>query len=48
MPATLIDSNVLLDYLNEDSEWEDWAATRIAAAADADKNGRVSVWEAFG
>ena len=35
MPATLIDSNVLLDYLNEDSEWEDWAATMIAAAADA-------------
>jgi len=35
VPATLIDSYVLLDYLNEDSEWEDWAATRIAAAADA-------------
>ena len=35
MPTTLIDSNVLLDYLNEDSEWEDWSGAMIESASDA-------------
>ena len=35
MPATLVDSNVLLDYLNEDSEWEDWSAAMIESASDS-------------
>jgi len=32
--ATLIDSNVLIDYLDPDSEWADWSAAMLAEAAD--------------
>jgi predicted nucleic acid-binding protein len=31
--ATLVDSNVLLDYFDQDSEWFDWSATMLSAAA---------------
>lgn len=34
MPATLVDTNVLFDFLSEDDEWFDWAAAMIASAAD--------------
>ena len=33
MEATLVDSNVLLDYFDQDSEWFDWSATMLSAAA---------------
>ena len=33
--ATLIDANVLLDYLEEGSEWEDWSASMIASVSEA-------------
>jgi len=32
--ATLVDSNVLLDLLNEDAEWMDWSASMLARAAE--------------
>jgi predicted nucleic acid-binding protein len=32
--ATLIDSNVLLDVLQEDEEWIDWSASAVARAAE--------------
>ena len=35
MPATLVDSNVLLDVITEDEEWLDWSAAALARAADA-------------
>jgi hypothetical protein len=35
MPATLVDSNVILDILTEDAEWLDWSASALAAQADA-------------
>lgn len=35
MPATLADSNVLLDVLTEDEEWFEWSAERLSAAASA-------------
>jgi len=35
MPATLVDSNVLLDILTEDPEWLDWSASRAGWQADA-------------
>src|SRR5262245_15597732 len=31
---TLVDSNVLLDYLNEDEEWTDWSAQMLTEAAN--------------
>jgi len=31
---TLVDSNVLLDYLNEDDDWTDWSAARLVDAAE--------------
>jgi predicted nucleic acid-binding protein len=31
--ATLVDSNVLLDYFDQDSEWFDWSATMLSEAA---------------
>ena len=31
---TLVDTNVLFDYLNEDSEWLDWSAAMIRDAAE--------------
>ena len=34
MPATLVDTNVLFDYLSEDAEWFDWSAAMLSAAAD--------------
>ena len=33
MDATLIDSNVLLDYFDQDSEWFDWSAAMLSSAA---------------
>ena len=34
MGATLIDTNVLFDFLNQDEEWFDWAAAMIGDAAN--------------
>lgn len=34
VPATLVDSNVLLDVITEDPEWLDWSAAALARAAD--------------
>ena len=34
MNATLIDTNVLFDFLNQDQEWFDWAAAMIRDTAD--------------
>jgi predicted nucleic acid-binding protein len=31
--ATLVDSNVLFDYLSEDEEWSDWSGSMLSAAA---------------
>jgi predicted nucleic acid-binding protein len=33
--ATLVDSNVILDVITDDTEWGDWSAGRLAEAADA-------------
>jgi hypothetical protein len=33
VPATLVDSNVILDILTEDDEWFDWSADRLTDAA---------------
>ena len=33
--ATLVDTNVLLDVLKEDSEWFEWSAEALGSAADA-------------
>ena len=33
MPATLVDSNVILDVVTDDQEWGDWSADQLAAAA---------------
>jgi predicted nucleic acid-binding protein len=38
--ATLIDSNVLLDILDEDEEWVDWSASMLTRAAE---QGRVVI-----
>ena len=38
--STLVDSNVVLDILNEDEEWMDWSASMLA---DAAKRGPVVV-----
>jgi len=35
VPATLADSNVLLDVLTEDDEWFEWSADRLSDAASA-------------
>jgi predicted nucleic acid-binding protein len=32
--STLVDSNVLLDVLEEDAEWMDWSAAMLAQAAE--------------
>jgi predicted nucleic acid-binding protein len=32
--ATLVDSNVLFDFLTEDDEWSDWSSSMIKQAAD--------------
>lgn len=34
--STLVDSNVLLDVLEEDAEWMDWSAAMLAQAAEPD------------
>jgi predicted nucleic acid-binding protein len=34
MPAVLVDSNVLLDIMNEDSEWFAWSARAVEHVAD--------------
>jgi predicted nucleic acid-binding protein len=34
MDATLVDTNVLIDYLDEDSDWFDWSASALSDAAD--------------
>jgi len=31
---TLVDSNVLLDYLNEDDHWTDWSSAMLVDAAE--------------
>jgi predicted nucleic acid-binding protein len=31
--ATLVDSNVLFDYLSEDEEWSDWSGAMLSEAA---------------
>jgi predicted nucleic acid-binding protein len=31
--TTLVDSNVLLDYFDQDGEWFDWSATMLSEAA---------------
>jgi hypothetical protein len=33
--ATLVDSNVILDVVTNDTEWGDWSADRLAEAAHA-------------
>ena len=35
MTAILVDSNVLLDLMTEDSRWFDWSAQAISEAADS-------------
>jgi predicted nucleic acid-binding protein len=35
MPATLVDSNVILDIVTEDPEWLDWSAAALERAASA-------------
>src|SRR4051812_2604220 len=32
--ATLVDSNVLLDLLDQDDEWMDWSASMLTRAAE--------------
>jgi len=32
--ATLVDSNVIIDYLNLDGEWADWSAAMLSKAAE--------------
>jgi predicted nucleic acid-binding protein len=34
MSATLVDSNVVLDYLTDDDEWSDWSGAMLAQAAE--------------
>src|SRR5688572_4949925 len=38
--TTLVDSNVILDVVYEDSEWLDWSASMLSAAA---QSGRVVI-----
>lgn len=33
--VTLVDSNVILDIVTEDPEWQDWSSAALAAQADA-------------
>jgi len=37
---TLVDSNVLLDFFDQESEWFDWSASMLSAAAD---RGRTAI-----
>lgn len=34
MATTLVDSNVLFDYLTEDEDWFEWSASMLEEAAD--------------
>lgn len=34
METTLVDTDVLIDYLDENSEWFDWSAAMLSDAAD--------------
>ena len=34
MRATLVDSNVIIDYLDPDSDWADWSAAMLTGAAN--------------
>lgn len=34
MSATLVDSNVILDIVTEDPEWQEWSAAALASQAD--------------
>jgi len=34
MSATLVDSNVILDIVTEDPEWQEWSAAALARQAD--------------
>ena len=40
MTTVLVDADVLLDFLTEDSEWQDWSASMLA---DAAQNGQVAI-----
>jgi predicted nucleic acid-binding protein len=33
--TTLVDSNVVIDYLDQDSEWNDWSAAMLRDAGDS-------------
>lgn len=35
MPAVLVDSNVILDVLTDDAEWQDWSAAMLADCSQA-------------
>lgn len=35
MMTTLVDSNVLLDYLTDDDEWLDWSSSMLNAAGES-------------
>ena len=35
MTGTLVDTNVLFDYMSEDAEWFDWSASMLAEVAHA-------------
>lgn len=35
MAAVLVDSNVVLDYLDQESEWFEWSAAMLTHAADS-------------
>jgi len=35
LSATLVDTNVVFDFLSEDDEWFDWSAAMLEQAADA-------------
>ena len=40
MTTTLVDSNVLIDFLRDESEWFDWSASMLA---DAGERGMIAV-----
>jgi hypothetical protein len=35
VPATLVDSNVILDVVTDDPDWGDWSSDQLAEAAQA-------------
>ena len=34
MAIVLVDTNVIVDYLDEESEWADWSASMLASSAE--------------